>query len=111
MPFFNGAALLVLVCALAVSCLIYLKNIKAKLIPIANLCSLLVLLVSIILIINLLAGGFGEADVIAENIALCLLMNLYAVVCNVAARVWARVLELMGKKRVKLSLRAEIVER
>jgi len=111
MLFYNGTALLVLIAALAVSCMLYLQNIKTKLIPIANLCSLLVFLVSLVVLIDILAHGIGDQAELAKGIADVLLMNLYAGVCNVAAWVWSRVLELMGRKRVKLSLHAEIVER
>jgi hypothetical protein len=109
--FFSWIGLLVLIGALLVSCLLYLKNIKTKIVSIANMCSLLVFLVSLVFVINILAHGLNDPAELARMLAATILMDLYAGICNVAARVWVRIVELMGNKRVKISVHAEIVER
>jgi hypothetical protein len=107
--FYSPDGLLVLACALLVSCLIYMKNIKTKIVPIANLTTVLVFIVSLIFIIQILAEGLSDPSESAKMAGLSLIMNIYAGICNVAARVWARVAELMGNKRLRI--RVEVIER
>jgi MFS superfamily sulfate permease-like transporter len=109
--FFNGTALLVFLGALALSILLYLKNIREKIVPAANLCLLLVFLCSIVFVIQLLSEGLEDPSYLTNMLSATLLMDLYAGVCNVLARILARVLELMGNKRLKIRIQAEVVER
>jgi hypothetical protein len=108
---YSPIGLLVFFGALLLSALLYLKEIKTKFIPIANLCSLLIFVVSIICAVDLLSHGIDDPSNLVEMAALIILMNLYAALFNIAARVAARVLELMGNKRLKVKIHTEIVER
>ncbi len=109
--FYSSTGLLVFLGALVLSILLYMKNIKASLIPIANLCSLLVFAFFIIYAVDFLGHGIGDPSEFAEMLAISFLMNLYAALFNIAARVATRIMVLMGNKRLKIRVRAEIVER
>jgi hypothetical protein len=109
--FYNPIALLVFFGALLLSVLLYLKNIREKIVAIGNLCSLLVVLVSIIYLIHVLGRGIEDPAESTLMLGATILMNLYAVLGNVAARVWVRINELTGSKRLRIRIHAEIVER
>lgn len=96
LSFYSPIGLLVFLGALLISCALYWKNMKTKIVPIANMCSLLVFLVSLVFLINTLTQGLNDPAELARMLAASILMDLYAGICNVAARVWVRVLELMG---------------
>lgn len=108
---YSPIGLLVLACALLVSCLLYWKNIKTKIVPIANLTMVLVFMVSVLMLIMLLAKGLEDPAEITRTVGASLIMDFYAGFVNVAARVWVRVRELMGNKRIKISVHAELVEK
>lgn len=109
--FYNLTALLVFLGALLLSVLLYLKNFRGKLVPMVNMCSLLTFLASLVYLINVLGYGIEDPSELMKMIGTVTLMNFYAGLCNVAARVWVRVAELMGNKRLKIRIHAEIVER
>ena len=108
---FNGTGLLVFFAALLLSFLLYLKAKKPKAVAIANMCSLLVFLVSLFFAIHVLTAGMNDLEETGWMLGALILMNLYAGAYNVAARIWVRVMEIMGNKRLKFKIQAEIVER
>jgi vacuolar-type H+-ATPase subunit I/STV1 len=110
-PFLSGSGLIALFAALLISVLLYWKNIKDKIVAVGNLTLLLVFIVSLVYAISVLAKGLEGPSEATRMIYIVLLMNGYAGICNVAARVWARVAELMGNKRLKISVHTEIVEK
>lgn len=109
--FYSPISFLVLLGSLLISVLVYLKGIRAKIVPIANLCFLLTFIASIVTAINFLAGGLDDPATFAGKIAFMLLIPFYGAVVNVLARLWVRVAEFMGNKRLKIHIHAEIVEK
>lgn len=93
--FYSTIALLAFLAALLLSSLLYIKNIKTKIASAANMCSLLAFLFSMVYLLNMLASGIDDMSRVAGILATAILMNLYACVFNVAARVWERLVNLM----------------
>lgn len=112
-PFLSVTALVVFGGSLLFSVLVYLRDIKTKIVPAANLCMILVFVISMITIVNTLAAGIDDPSKLAETAAVVILMNIFAGLFNAATRVSVRVIELAGRrpKKLKLSIKAEFVER
>jgi hypothetical protein len=111
LAFWSPTAFLFFLGALLLSVLLYFRKFTEKIVASANLCWIMVLLVWLAFIIYTLGKGLDDPADLTKMVGASILIHFYAGLWGVIARVWARVLALMGNKRLKLSLRAEIVER
>jgi uncharacterized membrane protein len=111
LSFYSPIGLLFFLGALLLSVLLYIKNFREKIVAAANLCWIMVFLVWLAFIIHILGNGLDDPADLTKTVGASILIHFYAGVWAIVARVWARVVEMMGNKRLKVSLRAEIVER
>lgn len=86
--YFSLTALLVFVGSLILGVLIYVRNIRSQLLSIANMASMLAFVASLIYVVTVLGNGLEDPSWLAAVIGKTLLMNLYAGLFNVAARVF-----------------------
>lgn len=111
LAFWSPTAFLFFLGALLLSILLYAKNFRDKIVASANLCWIMVFLVWLVFIIYILGRGLDDPAELTKTVGASILIHFYAGLWGVVARICARVAELMGSKRLKVSVRAEIVER